>query len=117
MVLEHRQSSAMVRLYLAQRISALVMAPLVLVHLVVIVYAIRNGLDAAEILSRTRGSILWGAVYGLFVVAVAVHAATGLRVIVHEWLKIDGTALQVFTWIAGGGLLLLGARAVIAVVA
>ena len=113
----HQQSSTTVRLYLAQRISALVMAPLVLVHLVVIVYAIRNGLDAAEILSRTRGSFLWGTVYGLFVVAVSVHAAIGLRTIVHEWLKVDGAALQVFTWIVGSGLLLLGARAVIAVVA
>jgi fumarate reductase subunit C len=116
-VATHQQSSTTVRLYLAQRISALVMAPLVLVHLVVIVYAIRNGLDAAEILSRTRGSLLWGTVYGLFVVAVSVHAAIGLRTIVHEWLKVDGTALQVFTWIVGSGLLLLGGRAVIAVVA
>ncbi len=114
---KHRQSSAMVRLYLAQRISALVMAPLVLVHLVVIVYAIRNGLDAAEILSRTRGSLLWGTVYGLLVLAVSVHAATGLRVIAHEWLKLDGAALRVFSWVVCGGLLLLGARAVIAVVA
>jgi fumarate reductase subunit C len=93
------------------------MAPLVLVHLVVIVYAIRSGLDAAEILSRTRGSLLWGTVYGLFVLAVSVHAAIGLRTIVHEWLKVDGTALQVFTWMVGSGLLLLGGRAVIAVVA
>ena len=105
-----------VRLYLAQRLSALVMAPLVLLHLAVIIYAIRNGLDASEILSRTRGSIFWGTVYGLFVVAISVHAAIGLRVIVHEWLKINGPALKGFTWISGLGLFVMGARTVVAVV-
>ena len=40
--------------YLIQRISALIMAPLVLVHLAVIVYAIQGGLTAEEILSRAK---------------------------------------------------------------
>jgi len=106
-----------VRLYLVQRISALLMAPLVLLHLGVIIYAVQGGLDAAEILSRTRGSVVWGAVYGLFVVVVSVHAAIGLRVIACEWLKIRGTALELFTWIAVCALLVLGGRAVFAVVA
>ncbi|MCP4388728.1 MAG: succinate dehydrogenase, partial [Gammaproteobacteria bacterium] len=43
------------RLYLAQRISAAIMAPLVLVHLGVMIYAIQGGLSADEILARTRG--------------------------------------------------------------
>ena len=49
------------RLYLAQRISAAILAPLVLMHLGLMVYAIQGGLDAGEILGRTRGSLFWGA--------------------------------------------------------
>ena len=104
-------------LYLAQRISAMIMAPLVLTHLVLIVYAIQGGLDAAEILSRTRGSVLWAGFYGLFVIAVSVHAAIGLRTIGREWLQLKGVALDVLAWATGLGLLLLGSRAVYAVVA
>lgn len=106
-----------VRLYLLQRISALIMSPLVLIHLGVIIYAVQGGLDAAEILSRTRGSLLWALIYGLFVVAVSVHAGVGLRVIAFEWLKIKGLALECVTWFATCALLLLGGRAVYAVVA
>lgn len=105
-----------VRLYLAQRITALIMAPLVLVHLVVMIVAVQGGLDAAEILSRTRGSLAWATFYGLFVVAVAIHGAIGLRVVVHEYFKLQGTALSAFTSIAGLILLFMGFRAVVAVI-
>jgi fumarate reductase subunit C len=91
------------------------MAPLVLLHLGVIIYATRNGLDAEEILGRTRGSLFWGLTYGLFVVAVAVHGALGVRAIAQEWLKIDGTSLRVLTWLVGLALLGLGMRALVAV--
>jgi fumarate reductase subunit C len=104
-------------LYLAQRISAAIMAPLVLVHLAVIVYAVQGGLDAQEILSRTRGSFLWGAFYGLFVVTVSVHAAIGLRTVCVEWLRLPGAMLNTIGWGAGAALLILGVRAVFAVVA
>lgn len=106
-----------VRLYLLQRLSALVLAPLVLGHLVLMIYAVRGGLDAAEILSRTRGSVAWGLYYGAFVFAAAVHAAIGLRAIAHEWFKLKGAALEVFTAGVGIGLLVFGGRAVFAVVA
>ena len=105
-----------VRLYLAQRITALIMAPLVLGHLAVMIYAVQGGLDANEILARTQGSIAWGAFYGLFVIAVSIHAAIGLRVVVHEYLKVRGTALAVFTAAVALALLILGGRAVVAVV-
>ena len=48
------------RLYLAQRVSAVIMAPLVLLHLGVMIYAIQGGLSAGEILERTRGSRFGG---------------------------------------------------------
>ncbi|MEO1460418.1 MAG: succinate dehydrogenase, partial [Pseudomonadota bacterium] len=44
------------RLYLAQRLSALVMAPLILGHIAVMIYAVQGGLTGAEILGRTAGS-------------------------------------------------------------
>jgi len=105
------------RLYLLQRITALIMAPLVLLHLGVMIVVIQGGLDSAEILSRTRDSFFWGSVYGLFVIAVSIHAAIGLRVVMFEWLSIKGIRLSLVTWLIFTVLLLMGARAVYAVVA
>ena len=104
-----------VRLYLLQRLSAMVMAPLVLGHLALIVYAVQGGLSAAEILGRTRGSAFWGAYYGLFVLAVSVHAAIGLRVIAAETLGVRGAVLRWATVGVFVALLLMGAWAVYAV--
>lgn len=103
------------RLYMLQRITALVMAPLVLGHLAVMIYAIQGGLSAAEILGRTQGSVLWFLFYGTFVVAVSIHGAIGLRTVAHEWGGLKGTVLDTFMWVVGIGLLALGARAVWAV--
>ncbi len=105
------------RLYMLQRLSALVMAPLVAGHIAIMIYAIQGGLDAAEILGRTRGSLLWALFYGTFVLAVAVHAAIGLRVIVFETFRLRGSALALLTWLIFLALFGLGARAVWAVTA
>src|ERR1043166_7065763 len=74
-----RRAPMNVRLYVLQRATAVVMAPLVLAHLVVIYYATSRGLSAAEILGRTRSSIGWGAFYAVFVLAAATHGAIGVR--------------------------------------
>ena len=103
------------RLYVFQRLSALLMAPFVIGHLAVMIYAIQGGLSAAEILGRTQGSILWFLFYGLFVCAVSFHGAIGLRTIAFEWGGLKGAALEAFMWIVGLGLFALGARAVWAV--
>jgi len=105
-----------VALYLAQRISALIMAPLVLGHLAVMIYAVQGGLSAAEILSRTQGSAFWAAFYGLFVVAVSVHAAIGLRAIASEWLGVRGIVLTGLALSVFWGLMASGLYAVVAVV-
>jgi fumarate reductase subunit C len=105
------------RLYLLQRITAMIMAPLVLLHLAVMIIAIQGGLDSAEILSRTRGSLFWGGTYGLFVLAVSVHAAIGIRVVLFEWLSIKDIKLTLLSWLVFALLLMMGARAVYAVVA
>ena len=104
------------RLYLLQRITAMIMAPLVLLHLGVMIVAIQGGLDSAEILSRTRGSLFWGGTYGLFVLAVSVHAAIGIRVVLFEWLSIKDLKLSLVSWLVFALLLMMGARAVYAVV-
>ena len=103
------------RLYMAQRLSALVMAPLVFGHIAVMIYAIQGGLSAAEILGRTQGSLAWFLFYGAFVVAVSIHAAIGLRAIAYEWLGVRGGLLEALMWVAGLGLFAMGARAVWAV--
>lgn len=103
------------RLYMIQRLTALLMAPFVLVHLGGMIYAIQGGLTAGEILGRTQGSVLWALFYGGFVLAAGVHGAIGLRVILHEWFGIRGTALSAVTIGIGALLIVTGLRAVIAV--
>ena len=92
------------------------MAPLVLGHIGVMIYAAQGGLSAGEILLRTQGSLWWGFYYTLFVVAVSVHASIGVRTIVHEYLKLSGLALEAFTVALGAFLLAMGGRAVVSVV-
>jgi fumarate reductase subunit C len=104
------------RLYLLQRATALILAPLVLVHLVTIIYAVRTGLSAEAILDRTRDSVGWALFYGLFVLAAAVHGAIGLRTVLAEWTPLGGRRLDVLTALFALMLLVLGLRAVAAVV-
>ncbi len=103
-------------LYTAQRVTALILAPLVLIHLGLILYAVSDGLTADEILSRTRGNLAWAAFYILFVLSAAVHAPLGLRTILREWLGLRGRmvdfALVLFALLLAG----LGLRAVMAVI-
>ena len=105
-----------VRLYVWQRATAALMVPLVLLHIAVIFYATRKGMTAADILSRTQGSIVWATYYGLFVAAASIHAAIGVRNVLTEWSSLyDRRAGQLA--IAFGLLLAaLGVRAVYAVV-
>jgi fumarate reductase subunit C len=105
-----------VGLYLWQRLTAAVMAPLVLVHVVVIFYAMRKGLSAADILARTRGSIAWASFYGIFVVAAAIHATIGVRNVLSEWSPLNDRGAGLLASAFGVLLFLLGARAVVAVV-
>lgn len=105
-----------VRLYVWQRGTAALMAPLVLIHLAVIFYATRQGLTAADILGRTRGSLAWGLFYGLFVGAAAIHASIGLRNILVEWASLRDRAAGALAAAFGCLLAALGARAVFAVV-
>ena len=104
-----------VLLWGAQRVSAMLLAVCVVVHLVTIIYAVRNGLSAAEILGRTHGSVAWGGFYALFVMAVAVHAPIGVRNICAEfgW---RGRGVDVLMFVLALTLAMWGMRAVWAVV-
>jgi len=103
-------------LWVAQRATAVVLALCVVVHLVTIIYAVRGGLSAGEILARTRGSLAWGAFYSAFVIAAAIHGAIGLRTIAAEWLGFRGEAAEVAMTAVGLALTILGLRGVVAVV-
>ncbi|KAB2846405.1 MAG: succinate dehydrogenase [Hyphomicrobiaceae bacterium] len=105
-----------VRRYIVQRLTAALMIPLVLGHLIIIHYATSRGLTAAEILGRTRGSMLALLFYGLFVILAAAHAAVGARTLLAEWTPLRGQLLDIAMWVVGFALAALGARAVAAVV-
>jgi len=105
-----------VRLWVAQRATAVILAFCVVVHLATIIYAVRGGLTAADILGRTRGSIAWGTFYSVFVIAAAVHGAIGVRTIASEWLRMRGDGAEILMTVVALVLTLAGLRAVVAVV-
>ena len=103
------------RLWIAQRATAVVLALCVAVHLATIIYAVRGGLGAADVLARTRGNVAWAAFYSAFVVAAAIHGAIGLRTVAAEWLRFRGPAADWTMAIIAVALALTGLRAVAAV--
>jgi fumarate reductase subunit C len=107
--------AAQVRRWYWQRLSAIVLALCVLLHLALMIVAVRGGLSAAEILGRTQGSWLFGGFYAVFVLACAVHVPIGLATIAREWWRLPAPAAL---WLARGFALVLlaaGLRAVWAV--
>ena len=103
------------RLYVIQRATALLMIPLILAHLLIIFYATGKGITAADILSRTEGSLGWALFYSVFVILAALHGAIGLRSVLREWTSLRGVLLDATMFLFAGLLIALGARAVIAV--
>ena len=105
------------RLFVLQRLSAMLLAPLVIVHLGLVLYAVRGGLTAGEILGRTQGSTGWALFYGLFVLEVSLHAPIGVRNVLKEWTRWRGQSLDLAMLALAAALMALGLRAVWAVVA
>lgn len=103
------------RLFALQRLTAVIMGPLVIVHLIVILYAVRGGLSAGEILARTGGNPLWPLFYALFVASAAIHAPIGLRNVLREWTTMPLRAVNRLMLAFGVLLLALGLRAVWAI--
>ncbi|ETF02936.1 succinate dehydrogenase membrane anchor [Advenella kashmirensis W13003] len=103
------------KLFLLQRLTAMIMVPFIFVHIGVIVYAVRGGLSAEEILGRTQGNWLWIAFYSLFVISASIHAPIGIRKVLKEWAGMRGRTLNLVALVLGLLFLVLGLRAVIAV--
>jgi fumarate reductase subunit C len=102
-------------LFAAQRLTAFVLALAVAVHLGTILYAVRGGLTAADILGRTHGNLWFLIFYGVFLLAVAIHAPIGLRNVLREWTQWRGRSLDLVLALFSILLLTLGLRAVFAV--
>jgi fumarate reductase subunit C len=112
-----RDAVAQARRWYWQRISAMVLALCVVLHLAGMIWAVRGGLSAAEILARTQGNALFAAFYAIFVLACAVHVPIGLVSIAREWWRWSPAAAAWFSRAVTAMLLVLGLRAVWAVVA
>ena len=104
------------RLYIWQRITAALLIPLIVVHIAVIFYATQKGLSASDILMRTRGSLAWAMFYGAFVIAASVHGSIGVRNVLAEWSPLGDRGAGIASAIFGAALVMLGLRAVAAVV-
>lgn len=102
-------------LWMAQRVSAAVLALCVVVHLATMIYAVRGGLTAVEILARTRGSIAWLLFYMLFVLATVVHLPIGLRAVLGEWLGWRSPSRDAALLLFAAVLAWIGMRAVLGV--
>ena len=100
-----------------QRLSAMALARCVLLHRAVMIYAVRGGLSAAEILGRTRGNWAFAVFYASFVVACAVHVPVGLANIAREWWGWPDDVAWGLSRAFGVLLLVMGLRAVMAVFA
>ena len=103
------------RLFLIQRLTAMALVPLVAIHLIGILVAVRGGLMAAQIQARTEGSWLFALFYGLFVVCAALHAPIGLRNVLREWTGMGGRPLDMAMLAFAVLLGLAGLRSVAAV--
>jgi len=102
-------------LFVAQRASAAVLAFAVTAHLATILYAVRGGLTAGEVLGRTHGNRWFLALYVVFVIAIVVHAPIGLRNVLREWTVWRGRSLDAMLAAFALVLLGLGLRAALAV--
>ncbi len=103
-------------LWLAQRASGAVLALAVTVHLVTVVYAVRGGLTATEIIERLQGNSAWLVFYIVFVAAAAVHAPLGVRTIFSEMTPLRGPVLAVLMVLFGVTLAAFGWYAVLGLV-
>lgn len=101
------------KLWLWQRLSAAVVALCVVVHLGMIVYAVRGGLTAAEIVGRVSGNELWFAFYSIFVIAISVHAPIGVRTVLNEMTSLTPKQTHMIMGLLCLIILVMGFRAII----
>jgi fumarate reductase subunit C len=73
-------------------------------------------MTAADILSRTHGSVAWASYYALFVAAVSIHASIGVRNVLAEWSRLTERRAGQIAIVFGVVLAFLGAHAIFALV-
>ncbi|MDH3670490.1 MAG: succinate dehydrogenase [Gammaproteobacteria bacterium] len=100
-----------VRMWIAQRATAAVLALAVIVHIATVVYAVRGGLSGVEIIERVQGNVGWLLFYIVFVFAAAIHAPLGLRTVLTEMTRLRGITLGVMLGLLGLMIAVLGWRA------
>jgi fumarate reductase subunit C len=105
-----------VRLWYWQRMSAAVLAACTLIHLGIIIYAVRSGLSGGEILGRTHSSISFGIFYTIFVLACTVHVPIGMARILQETLDWGEKPVWTVAGLFGALLFVTGLIAVYGVV-
>jgi fumarate reductase subunit C len=110
------QGAVEARRWYWQRISAMVLALCVVVHLLTIIYAVRSGLSAEALLARTRGSLAFAAFYTVFVLSCAVHVPIGLARIAEEWLGLGSRTANAAANVVALLLVAMGLTAVYAMV-
>ena len=75
-------------LFALQRLTGGILALLLFIHIATIIYAVQDGLSAAEIVERVRGNLFWITFYGIFALNAVIHAAIGLRKILIEFVPV-----------------------------
>ncbi len=98
--------------WLAQRVTAAILAVCVAAHLVTVIMAVQGGLTAREIVARTSGDEAWLAFYSVFILAAAIHAPIGLRAILKESAGWSNKALHWMMIVLFAVICVLGFRAV-----
>jgi len=101
------------KLWVWQRVSAAVLGLCVIVHLILIILAVQDGLSAAEIIGRVSGNISWLLFYSVFVIAVAIHAPIGVRTILNEMTNLKPSQTHIVMAVLCLVILTMGFRAVI----
>jgi len=101
------------KIWVWQRMSAAVLGVCVIVHLAMIIYAVQDGLSAAEIIGRVSGNIAWFVFYAVFILAVAVHAPIGVRTILNEMTQLSARATHLIMAVLCLIILVMGFRAII----
>jgi len=99
-------------LWLAQRISAAVLAVCIAVHIATMIIAMQGGLSTAEIAGRVAGNPVWLAFYGVFLGAVTVHAPIGIRTVLLETTSLSENRVRLLTMLMGLFVAVLGVRTI-----
>ena len=100
-------------IWLAQRVSAVILVICVSVHIFTIIMAMNNGLSAREIIDRIDGNMGWLIFYLIFIAAIAIHAPIGIRTVLREITPLSLTSINIIIIIVSLYLVYFGSRAIL----